>query len=112
MVVFGLDKIDDTLREKGSALVATIALGIIINALAILIGFSWEACFHIGVAAVSSNVPRERIWKFILGTVVFIFLVPAWRRHILPKEMALETMQRNRRKELSSRDVKNIENEE
>merc|ERR1712217_648223 len=56
---------------------------------------AWESCFNVGVAAVASNVPAQRICRFLLGLFVFVFLVPAWRIYILTKEMALEAMQRD-----------------
>lgn len=102
VAVFGLDTIDDALRAQGQALSAATVIRIIIGALAILIGFSWESSFDVGVAAVSSSATHRRLCKFLLGTIVFTFLVPAWRSHILTKQMALEAMKKARQKFLAA----------
>ncbi|CAE8677066.1 unnamed protein product, partial [Polarella glacialis] len=90
LMVFLLDVIDDAARERAGAEAGTKAIRTIIQALAILVGFSWEHCFDGGVAAVASTTANKAVTKFCLGTFVFLFLVPAWRRHILTKVMALE----------------------
>jgi len=96
-VVFVLDEIDDYFREKGNmAQEAGFAIRTIIQALAILVGFSWEHCFDGGVAAVAFLSPHRKLTKFLLGVAVCFYLVPAWRRHILTKVLALEDMKKQR----------------
>jgi len=100
LIVFGLDAIDDLIRHRASAAAAVTVLNTVIGSLAILIGFSWESCFDAGVAAVSSSAVHRRVCKFAMGTAVFVFLVPAWKRHILTKVMALEDMKAHRMRAL------------
>jgi len=96
-VVFVLDEIDDHFRGMGGkAQEAGFAIRTIIQALAILVGFSWEHCFDGGVAAVAFLSPHRKLTKFLLGVAVCFYLVPAWRRHILTKVLALEDMKKQR----------------
>eukprot|EP00928_Gymnodinium_smaydae_P039167 TRINITY_DN26812_c0_g1_i1.p1 TRINITY_DN26812_c0_g1~~TRINITY_DN26812_c0_g1_i1.p1 ORF type:complete len:160 (-),score=21.39 TRINITY_DN26812_c0_g1_i1:95-574(-) len=97
LAVFLLDAIDDVLRHQSGAAASTI-IRIIITSLAVLIGFSWESSFDISSAAISSSNNHQRMCKFFLGTFVFFFLVPAWKQHILKKEMALASFHKNVRK--------------
>ncbi|CAJ1378470.1 unnamed protein product [Effrenium voratum] len=97
IAVFMLDRVDDYQKENhGSAEEAAKAIRIIIQAIAILIGFSWEHSFEEGVAAVASTANHKRLCKFFLGCFVCFFLVPAWRRHILMKVLAYEDMKKKR----------------
>lgn len=82
-MVFIMDVIDDAFRANSGA--GPTAIRTIIQALAILVGFSWEHSFDGGVAAVASCTGSKETAKFVLGTAVFFLLVPAWRRHILTK---------------------------
>merc|ERR1711957_978632 len=70
--VFALDRIDDMGKgadgEPGNAKVQAQVIQVIVNALAILVGFSWEHCFDGGAGA--------------------ILFVPLWRQQILTKEIA------------------------
>jgi len=71
----------------------------LVNSLAILIGFSWEHCFDGGVAAVATEArtPAQRAMaKFIMGLAIALVMTPMWRKHILTKEMALEQLQKDR----------------
>lgn len=95
LAVFLLDFIDDQTRGNGKNDGAK-AIRVIIQAIAILIGFSWEHCFDAGVLAATKSAPHKRAAKFVMGLVVFFFLVPAWRRHILTKVMAYEEMKKQR----------------
>jgi len=98
VAVFALDFVDDSVREsKGGAEAATKAIRVVIQSIAILIGFSWEHCFDAAVADVAFITPHKRWAKFIMGCFVCIFLVPAWRRHILTKVMAYEEMKKQKR---------------
>lgn len=98
LAVFLLDSVDDTVREtKGGAEAASKAIRVIIQAIAILVGFSWEHCFDAAVADVAFITPHKRLSKFLLGCFVCVFLVPAWRRHILTKVMAYEELKKQKR---------------
>jgi len=98
LAVFLLDYVDDTVREtKGGAEAASKAIRVIIQAIAILVGFSWEHCFDAAVADIAFVTPHKRLSKFFLGCFVCVFLVPAWRRHILTKVMAYEELKKQKR---------------
>lgn len=62
---------------------ASSALNNMINALSILVGFSWEHCFDGAVAAVASLTPHPFVAKGVMAIFVFILVVPPWRRYIL-----------------------------
>jgi len=91
--VFALDRIDDMGKgadgEPGNAKVQAQVIQVIVNALAILVGFSWEHCFDGGVGAIASEFPKYAVQvKFVLGIAVAILFVPLWRQQILTKEIA------------------------
>jgi MFS family permease len=91
LCVFGLDFIDDTLKQTGEDRQAAAgAIQMLVNSLGILIGFSWEHSFDGGVAAVASNSDHPEIVKFIMGFAIAGAMTPMWRRHILTKEINLE----------------------
>merc|ERR1711920_489836 len=104
-VVLFLDKIDDYHAGSEDSRAGARAIQQIINALGILVGFSWEHCFEGSVAAVAGLTKHPRITKLVLGCLVTILVVPAWRKYVLVKAMMLEDlkMQReaNRRRKLS-----------
>mmetsp|Transcript_34652 Transcript_34652/g.79820 ORF Transcript_34652/g.79820 Transcript_34652/m.79820 type:complete len:697 (-) Transcript_34652:133-2223(-) len=109
LAVFALDFVDDHTRGSGSAEDGAKAIRVIIQAIAILIGFSWERCFDEGVLAVAMSAPDRRLAKFFMGLVVFLFLVPAWRRHILTKVLAYEEMKKRRAHMSKKRHSKRME---
>jgi len=100
--VFVLDKIDDTAKEQGdgnNSEEQAKAIQILVNSLAILIGFSWEHSFDGGVAAVASMAatPMQKASaKFAMGLAIAVVMTPMWRKHILTKEMALEQLKTDR----------------
>eukprot|EP00933_Yihiella_yeosuensis_P056318 TRINITY_DN5542_c0_g2_i1.p1 TRINITY_DN5542_c0_g2~~TRINITY_DN5542_c0_g2_i1.p1 ORF type:complete len:623 (+),score=96.76 TRINITY_DN5542_c0_g2_i1:76-1944(+) len=96
--VFALDAIDDYFREKAGAEASGRAIRTIIQALAILVGFSWEHSFDGGVAAIASMTEHHAVTKLTMGSLVFLVIVPIWRRNILTKVMAYETLKELRRK--------------
>lgn len=86
--VMFLDVISDS--AKGSGFRSVLAIETLIEALALLIGFSWEQCFAHGVSVVSSRTPHAHLTKLGLGFAVLLLLVRPWRRYILTKVMYLE----------------------
>merc|ERR1712222_134949 len=62
----------------------------IINAIAILVGFSWEHAFDTGVEAIASLTARPVETELFLALFVVILIVPAWRKYILKKVMQLK----------------------
>lgn len=96
--VFCLDTINDTLlATEIDAKAALQAIQTVINALAILVGFSWEHCFDGGVTAVAvgSGFPTI-ISKSVLALLVLIVIVPAWKNHILTTSMRMQDLKKER----------------
>jgi len=91
VVIFGLDFVGDFFKEKfpGKNLGPEI-IDKIVSAFSILVGFSWEHAFDGGVEAIASTTKTPMITESILAGLVFIVIVPAWRRHILYKSMVLQ----------------------
>jgi len=84
-LIFILDKIGD-MDATGKNTERIIKS--IINAIGILVGFSWEQSFDGGVEAISDLTVQFASWcpvvtKLGLGIFVALVIVPAWRRHIL-----------------------------
>jgi hypothetical protein len=99
--VFCLDVIDDTMVDMGgseNAKVAPMAIATAINALSILVGFSWEHSFDGGVAAVAGQTSNPIMTKFVLAVIVFVMMVPAWRRYILVRAISLDQIKVERTK--------------
>jgi len=67
---------------------------IVVTSLGILVGFSWEHCFDGGVESVSEKAqPMFKVWfQLVLGILVCILVLPAWRKHILQKVMLMQEM--------------------
>mmetsp|Transcript_36898 Transcript_36898/g.64995 ORF Transcript_36898/g.64995 Transcript_36898/m.64995 type:complete len:166 (-) Transcript_36898:25-522(-) len=88
--IFILDPIDDNLNtgEDGSA--GTEVVATIIEAMGVLVGFSWEHSFDGGVEAIASVSPHKKLVATALTIFVFCAIVPAWRSYILTKAMQLE----------------------
>jgi hypothetical protein len=74
---------------------------IIVTSLGILVGFSWEHCFDGGVESVSEKAPSQLHVHFqlVLGILVCILVLPAWRKYILQKVMLMEEMREEEEKE-------------
>jgi len=89
-VIFLLDKIDDAFRKKDGTSGAIALLHAFINAIAILVGFSWEHAFDTGVEALASLTSRPAETELFLAAFVVILIVPAWRKYILKKVMQLK----------------------
>jgi len=97
-VVYGLDKVDDALRKSNSdTKTAERAILSIISAVSVLVGFTWEHSFDGAVTAVADlNADHPKLTKFVLGVVVFAFLLRPWRRYILKRSLQLEDLKKAR----------------
>jgi len=96
--VFALDVVDDAHRGGEDSQTGARALQTIINALGILVGFSWEHCFEHGVTAVASQSSHQEYVKLAMGLTVVLLISPAWRRHILMKSIMLQQLKEDREK--------------
>jgi len=107
--VFVLDKIDDVSKEQSdgnSSEEQAKAIQILVNSLAILIGFSWEHSFDGAVAAVASiahTKVEKASAKLFMGLVITVVMTPMWRKHILTKAMALEQLKCDRERSLAEK---------
>mmetsp|Transcript_72490 Transcript_72490/g.128067 ORF Transcript_72490/g.128067 Transcript_72490/m.128067 type:complete len:547 (-) Transcript_72490:64-1704(-) len=86
MLIFLLDKLKDMDCTKESA---DTAIKSIIQALAILIGFTWESAFDAGVEALSELTAHNGEWcpvfvKLLMAVTIALVSIPAWRKYILP----------------------------
>merc|ERR1719215_666823 len=93
VIIFALDVVGDFFKERsppgqdnGSEIIQQI-----VSAKSILVGFSWEYAFDGGVEAIASMaMSNKRIAESVLAGLVFLVVVPAWRKHILTKAMVLQ----------------------
>eukprot|EP00747_Dinoflagellata_sp_TGD_P134395 gnl/TRDRNA2_/TRDRNA2_175316_c0_seq12.p1 gnl/TRDRNA2_/TRDRNA2_175316_c0~~gnl/TRDRNA2_/TRDRNA2_175316_c0_seq12.p1 ORF type:complete len:232 (+),score=60.80 gnl/TRDRNA2_/TRDRNA2_175316_c0_seq12:634-1329(+) len=86
-VIFVLDKISDSPITGDQA---DMVIESIINALGILVGFSWEQSFDGGVEIIAALTPDPIVAEMALAVVVAIVVIEPWRRHILQTVIALE----------------------
>jgi len=93
--VFLFDVADDFFKNHGNSEAGSLAVSTIINALALLVGFTWEKCFDHGVKAISARAGHARLNKLVLAAVVAVLVVRPWRRYILTKVMYLELMKKS-----------------
>jgi len=101
-VIFVLDTVEDFLHESAGHMslqevrrVSRI-IQIIINALSILVGFTWEHSFDGGVEAVASTTDHPVTMKMCMTAVVAVVIIPAWRRFILVKVLNLADLRKER----------------
>jgi len=59
-------------------------LQLMVKAIGILIGFSWEQCFDEAVAAVGEATSQPRVVKVLLALGAVGIVAPAWRLYIAP----------------------------
>jgi hypothetical protein len=73
---------------------------IVVTSLGILVGFSWEHCFDGGVESIAETTDEsiKSVFQLVLGILVCVLVLPAWRKHILQKVMLMEEM-RNKEEE-------------
>merc|ERR1712113_102297 len=86
---------------------------IIITALSILVGFTWEHCFHGGVEAVASvfeNPSYSQMMQLFLTAFVALVIIPAWRRYILVKVIYCREL-REARKQAQEVQMREVEDE-
>eukprot|EP00927_Polykrikos_kofoidii_P066659 TRINITY_DN62214_c0_g1_i1.p1 TRINITY_DN62214_c0_g1~~TRINITY_DN62214_c0_g1_i1.p1 ORF type:complete len:620 (+),score=96.90 TRINITY_DN62214_c0_g1_i1:108-1967(+) len=88
MFIFFLDAIQDNhiLGEQ-----ADTAVELMIQGLAVLVGFSWEQAFDVAVVVVSAssgNVPPA-LSRLLMSILLVLVVFPAWRMHILKTEQDL-----------------------
>lgn len=93
-IIFALDKVDDAARmassqADGGSKLARRVVGIVINALGILVGFSWEHAFDGGVYALAALTMDPVLFKLSFAAFSAWFIVFPWRRYILVKAMIL-----------------------
>jgi len=88
-IIWTFDKIEDAQILPN----ASKAIEAMIDALGILIGFSWEQSFDVAVDVISESVDKfipkvfgRLIMSFLLTLIVF----PAWKKYILPTEIELK----------------------
>jgi len=91
VIIFGLDFIGDTAKKlyPGKNLGNSI-IKRIVDAKSILVGFSWEHAFDGGVEAIASTTSDPQFANTAIAVLVFLIIVPAWRRYILKKAIVLQ----------------------
>eukprot|EP00929_Paragymnodinium_shiwhaense_P008781 TRINITY_DN11276_c0_g1_i1.p1 TRINITY_DN11276_c0_g1~~TRINITY_DN11276_c0_g1_i1.p1 ORF type:complete len:627 (+),score=130.54 TRINITY_DN11276_c0_g1_i1:238-1881(+) len=92
IAVIGLDSIYDAMTQMGNPTYAKKMIQLIIEAMGILAGFSWEHAFSGGAYAVSTISDHQLVAQLALGGALFTVITPAWRKYILVKAMKLEEM--------------------
>jgi len=90
LIIFLLDLVED---NAAGARVARVVQNVV-NALCILIGFSWEHCFDGGVEAVVGKFTNPVSMDLALTALVAMVIIPAWRRNILARVLYLEEEQK------------------
>lgn len=106
--VFVLDRIDDMHRGRAisrtNSQIQAQAISVLVNALGILIGFSWEHSFHGGVEAVASlSTGHREAFNFAGGLIIVFIMTPMWRRFILTKDIALQQLKDERDEVIAAR---------
>merc|ERR1712060_613786 len=74
---------------------STWGIQMLVNALGILVGFSWEHCFDGSVGAMATYFDTERdrsLCKFFLGLMIAMVMTPMWRQHFLEREIQYQRM--------------------
>jgi len=91
-VIFVLDHMEDSTKAQGDASQMSAVVQNFINALSILVGFSWEHCFDFALEGVASKTSRPSVAKLLFTGIVSMIITPAWRRYILVKVLQLNQM--------------------
>jgi len=89
LAIFGIDKIEDAAKGTGGDMKRVHRLvGSIVNALGILVGFSWELSFEGAVSAVAQSNPYHNgLMRLLLAIMIAMVIIPAWRKYVLEKVM-------------------------
>jgi len=108
-VIWGFDKIED-FNKKTNLLGEFVdkAILAVIDALGILIGFSWEQSFDCAVDVISEDVDKfipKTFARLIMSLLLTLIVFPAWKGYILPTELELkeESTGRGNKKKTVSR---------
>merc|ERR1711957_207384 len=96
LCVFFLDTVDDIFKRGGASQAGSLATTALINAIALLIGFTWEKSFDHGVLAVSTVSSHPESVRTVLAILVCCVLIRPWRRYLLAKVMYLEARKKAR----------------
>eukprot|EP00933_Yihiella_yeosuensis_P080700 TRINITY_DN94167_c0_g1_i1.p1 TRINITY_DN94167_c0_g1~~TRINITY_DN94167_c0_g1_i1.p1 ORF type:complete len:717 (-),score=128.34 TRINITY_DN94167_c0_g1_i1:157-2307(-) len=97
-VISCLDRIADRAKAPG----VRKAVQSVVNALGVLIGFSWEKCFDSAVdntAEKESHILPAALTKLVLAVVLAVIICPAWRWYILPQVKEAEKEQKAAQRE-------------
>jgi hypothetical protein len=62
----------------------------IINAISILVGFSWEQAFDGAVEVLGARTPHPVVAEMVLAVFVAVVVIAPWRRYILMKVIHLQ----------------------
>jgi len=89
--IFFLDHVED--MSGGGASEISSVIQNCINALSILVGFSWEHSFDFSLEAVAHKTSNPSLAKLFFTGVVAVVITPAWRKYILVKVMQLNQLQ-------------------
>jgi len=94
VLIFGIDKVADMHADDSEL---DEALRLIISALGMLVGFSWERCFDAAVGGLSQGHDAGKhgahahhrqlpaaVCNLILAVILAILVLPAWKWYILP----------------------------
>jgi len=100
-VIFCLDHLED--MSAGSASELSSVIQNCINALSILVGFSWEHSFDFSLEAVAHTTVNPNLAKLVFTGLVAFIITPAWRRYILVKVIQLNQLQAEEAKASSKR---------
>jgi hypothetical protein len=90
-LIFFLDKIADNFASAAELIT------VIINAIAVLVGFSWESAFDFAVEVLASKTSDPTMASLALAIFVGIVIVPIWRKYILKRYLQLEELHAERR---------------
>eukprot|EP00747_Dinoflagellata_sp_TGD_P149316 gnl/TRDRNA2_/TRDRNA2_177001_c2_seq8.p1 gnl/TRDRNA2_/TRDRNA2_177001_c2~~gnl/TRDRNA2_/TRDRNA2_177001_c2_seq8.p1 ORF type:complete len:633 (+),score=160.33 gnl/TRDRNA2_/TRDRNA2_177001_c2_seq8:40-1938(+) len=107
--IFALDKIADS-PITGEA--ADHVIFSIINALGILVGFSWEQSFDDAVECVAALTPNPIAGEMVLAIMVVIVVIEPWRRYILKTVIILEEEREKHEEEEKEKDDEDKQEEE
>lgn len=102
-VIFGLDHIED--MNAGGASEMNSVIQNCINALSILVGFSWEHSFDFSLEAVAHQTANPSLAKLVFTGFVAMAITPAWRKYILVKVIQLNQLQAEEAKASSKRKI-------
>merc|ERR1711920_770304 len=106
--IFGLSTIEAKAQSTGVMDARQVArcLQSVVNALGILIGFSWTHSFRSGISVAKELTEHPFLTKLILNICALMILVPVWRLAIFEKVIFHQRMFNER---LEAKDQRKIE---